>query len=186
MIDRLKDTLNPSFAILFAVGADRLYKVVDLVRGYGTLSKDFYMPLTMVVLTFAFGLLSSKTNDQYMEKVNASAKSLVARLSYTSIGCVLVMFYFSADLTLAAYWWLGYAALCLVNAVWNGFAVKYPDSVPHVVVNLFVTMVVVIMFVSYRSNFSDPFWFYGLLLFLGALKRWQRRQKREFTARYAT
>src|SRR5690242_3206735 len=114
----LKHTLNPSFALLFAVGVDRLYKILDPVLEKNDrtllLSQAFYMPLTMVLLTLIFGSLSSIANDRFMEaREGVTATSRVAWFSYGSILCALWMLYVAVNLAYASYWWLGYATLCL-------------------------------------------------------------------------
>ena len=68
-----------------------------------------------------------------------------------------------------------------VNAVWNGLAVKFPYSVPHVAMNLAVGLVLVVLVLKRPSVFSVPWHFYALLLPISIAKAWQRRQKREFT-----
>jgi hypothetical protein len=187
----LKHTLNPGFALLFAVGVERLYKVVDPVvlhkdPAVSVLTQDFYMPLTMVLLTLLFGSLSSIANDQFVEaKVAArqevSATSLVAWLSYSSVLCVLWMFYFSVDLAFIGYWWFGYAVLCVVNAVWNWFAIQPPSLTRHVIINIIVAALLIIILGVSPSILSIPLWFYVLLLIIGCLKvLYQRRLRRNY------
>ena len=191
MTTLLKHTLNPSFALLFAVGVDRFYKILDPVleqnHRTGLLCPTFYIPLTMVVSTLVFAWLSSIANDQYMEaREHATAISWVAVFSYCSIICALYMLYVAVDLAYVPYWWLGYAALCLVNAVWNGLAVKFPYSVPYVAVNLAVGLILVVLVLKHFFVLAAPLPFYVLLLLVCIAKGWQRRQKREFPAPQAS
>lgn len=178
----LKHTLNPSLAMLFAVGVERLYKVLDPVVLHRdlavVLTPGFYLPLTMVLLTLLFGSLTSITNDRFMEaNKNASATSPIAWFSYLSILCALWMLYVSVDLAFVWYWWLGYAALSLTNAVWNGLAAR-PHHKPHVIVNVAVALILIIILLVYPSILSTPRWFYVLQLVIVAVKWWQRRRPR--------
>lgn len=180
----LKHTLNPSFALLFAVGVERLYKILDPVvlqaeKTVSVLVPNFYMPFTMVLLTLLFGTLSAIANDRFLEaKPHASATSRTAFLSYASIGCTLWMFYFSVDLAFVGYWWIGYAALCTVNAVWNWLAIKSPYHRPHVALNIAVVVVLFVIILAWPSALTSPLLFYLLLILIGAGKWWQRGHER--------
>jgi hypothetical protein len=135
----------------------------------------------MVLLTLLFGTLSSVTNDRFVEaNPHAPATSAIAWLSYASIFIALVMFYFSVDLSLVKYWWLGYATLCLVNAAWNRRAVQYPDHRHHVGVNIIVALIILTVLLLSSSAVSTPRGFSLLLLVILPLKLWHRRKKRTF------
>jgi len=181
MATSLKHTLNPGFALLFAVGVERLYKVLDeKAANLASLSSpEVYVPLTMVLLTLVFGSLSSIANDRYLEAhPDASATSPTALITYASLACALVMFYFSVELAFVRYWLAGYAALCLVNAYWNWRAVEAPHRTPHVVVNLSVAVILIVLLLFRPALLTDPLWFYVFLVLLGAVKWWQRSHER--------
>lgn len=184
MITSLKHTLNPSFALVFAVGVERLYKVIDPVvlhehPARSILTPSFYIPLTMVLLTLIFGSLSAIANEKFLDaKPSASATSCSAWFAYGSVFGILWMFYFSVDLNFVRYWWLGYAALCTTNGFWNWLVINSPHNVPHVAVNFGVATALVILLLAWPSVLSAPVWFYVLLVVIAALKSWQRRHER--------
>ena len=193
MSTSLKHTLNPGFALLFAIGVERLYKVLDpvvlhrdpAVSVLASMStQDFYMPLTMVVLTLLFGSLSSIANDRFLEAKgkadrDVSATEPVAWFAYFSVLCALWMFYFSVDLAFVGHWWFGYAVLCVVNAFWNLLAIKPQARKRHVRINLLVAALLFIILGVRPSGLSTPLVFYVLLLVIGLLKLFQRRHKRD-------
>jgi hypothetical protein len=185
MSTSLKHALNPSFALLFAVGVERFYAILDSIRqrapGTPILIPSFYLPISMVLLTLYFGILSSITNDQFVEaNPEAKARSKIALLSYASVFVALAMFYPSVDLALAEYWWGGYGALCVVNAAWNQLAVRYPDRRHYVGMNLVVALIIMVVLLLEPGALSTPRGFGALLIVVLSLKLWHRHKKRVF------
>jgi hypothetical protein len=183
MVASLKHTLSPSFALLFAVGVERFYKILDPVLEHRDaellLKPDFYIPFTMVAFALLVASLSAVANERFLDtRPDAPAHSFVAFLSYASIFCALVMLYFSVDAVYVSWWWAGYAALCTVNAIWNWWAIDRDHCTPHVVSNVVIAVILVGLLVLSRPTLADPRWFYTLLVLIGLLKWWQRRHER--------
>jgi hypothetical protein len=115
---QLKHALTALFAVLFAIGADRLFKVLDTVlepvlstakhqpptqalHGEWYFRADLLIPIVMIMTTLYVGVLASIANDRYLEnRPHESSKSWIALLSFLSLACVLFLFYVSADVAL--------------------------------------------------------------------------------------
>jgi glycerophosphoryl diester phosphodiesterase len=194
MTNPLKYYLNPTFAIVFAVGVDRFYKVLDplTIQGYKTttalLTPNFYVPLTLILFTLVAGTLSAASNDMLIESnPNVSPTSWTAVLTYLSILCILVMFYFSPDFRFVSWWIIAYASLCFVNALWNYRTVTTGQKWPHVSANLTLVFLLIASFlVNLDTQFllHSPFWppagLYFVLVLVVVLKTWQRKHPRSY------
>lgn len=75
--------------------------------------------------------------------------------------------------------WLGtYAALCLVNAVWNYRAVGPTQRLPHVFWNLGLFAVLGVMVVVFRDQGGNPLFVFPVFAGIAIIKALQRRNRR--------
>jgi hypothetical protein len=194
MTNSLRYYLNPTFAIVFAVGVDRLFKLLDplIIPGpqkISLLTPNVYVPITLIVFTLIAGTLSAASNDMWLEQCqNVSPASSPARLTYASILCIAFMFYLSLDFNLVPWWILTYASLCLVNALWNSLTLKGVQKKPHVAINVVLgasllvafLLNLYIPFLLHSNRFWPPVWLYVVLAVVAGLKGYQRRHPRSY------
>ena len=181
------------FAVLFAIGAERLFRILDaalepmlattheIVPSPATGTAWYFdagllIPVVMTLATLYVGVLASLANEIFVDRhPQESARSPMALLAYASLLCVLFMFYVAADRALTWHWWLGYAALCLVNAAWNGLALDASQRLPHILMNLLVAGCILDLMVVQPAALSRPGGFAATLGLVAIAKLWQRR-----------
>jgi hypothetical protein len=122
--------LNSIFAIVFAAGMERLFRLFDpLILNWdqqkaSLLTPRFYVPLALITFTLVVGLLAAVANDRLLTATSGGFPRGVRLLTIGSTFFIVSMFYFSTDLSLVPLWFLAYGLLSGVNAAWNYLALR--------------------------------------------------------------
>ena len=181
-MSRIADIVALVFNPLFIIGTTRLYVILDSIRKYkGHLWEsvhypEIHVPLICCAFSLACSVLSHDTNRKYV-LVNPEFRtySLLGILTFTSAACIMLMFYFVVDFNQIFWWFRSYALLCLVNAIWNFFAVTPQTRFPYVWANIFLFLIIISI-----SFFETKMFIYLLLIIIVMTKLWHRSRPREF------
>lgn len=190
-MNTLDDYLGVTFYPLFILGMTRVYLVLDSIPKSGdkiveaALNPDFHIPLICSIVTLVIAVLAHGTNRKYVSShPTTRLRSAVALLTFASTACIMLMYLFAVNLQVFS-WWLGsYALLCIVNALWNYYAVPETEQWPHVLVNAGLGLLVFLFLIFLLPLLKYPLTIYILFLIMVVAKGWQRILHPRFESKY--